>query len=378
LLQAILILILLFTQAYLKKRIHMTEIIAEIGVNHNGSLEMAKRLIDKAVECKVDTVKFQIGDPANFISPIASKAHYQKQNTGIEETQLDMVKKLVLKPESYRELNSYCKHKGVSFLATPFDKDSVNFLSKDLSLNTLKIASGEITNYELLYECAQTNKNLIISTGMSTLSEIRSALNFLMFCYLFPDDLPSTKNISKSNISNDYSKVLGNKVTLLHCTTEYPAPFESINLNAMTTLQETFGLSVGFSDHSLGIEAALAAIPIGAKIIEKHFTLDKNLPGPDHTASLTPDELEKLVIEIRKFEKILGSTEKKPHSIELENIEIVRRSIFANGNIKKGDFLTNENIICKRPSTGICSSKYWDLIGTKAVRNFVDNEQITY
>ena len=356
----------------------MTQIIAEIGVNHNGSLEMAKKLIDKAIQCKVDTVKFQVGDPKNVIAPIAPKANYQKQNTGVDESQLEMVEKIVLKSEDYKVLHDYCKKKKVEFLATPFDKASVKFLSEDLSLDTLKIASGEITNYELLYECAKTNKNLIISTGMSKLFEIREALDFLMFCYLYPDLIPNSKNIKESHTPKEYSRVLGNKITLLHCTTEYPAPLDSINLNAMTTIRKTFGLPVGLSDHSSGIEASLAAISLGAKIIEKHFTLDKNLPGPDHIASLTPNELRNLVKGVRKVEKILGSKEKSPQKVELENIKIARRSIFACRQIKKGDIFTNENITCKRPATGICSTRYWDIIGKRATRDFNENEQIVH
>ena len=287
-------------------------IIAEAGVNHNGDVNLAKKLIDAAVEVGSDAVKFQTFKAEQVISKFAEMAEYQKKNLGKEESQLEMVKKLELKYEDFRYLKSYCHDKGIMFLSSPFDIDSVRFL-KDLGLTIFKIPSGEITNYPLLREIGSYRKEVILSTGMASLGEIESALDVLI------ENGTERKNI-----------------TVLHCNTEYPTPFEDVNLKAMLTIKEAFKVKVGYSDHTLGIEVPIAAAALGATVIEKHFTLEKSLPGPDHKASLEPHELKSMVKAIRNIERALGNGIKKPSKSEIKNINIARKSIVTKINIKKG------------------------------------------
>lgn len=324
-------------------------IIAEIGVNHNGDFDTAKRMIDAANDCGVDVVKFQTFNVDALTSGQAEMAKYQKENIGKTESQKEMLSKLALSQEQFRELAAYCKEIGITFLSTPFDIDSVRFL--DSIQDIWKIPSGEITNYPYLVEIAKTGKSVILSTGMCTLDEIADALEVL-----------------KTNGTKD--------ITLLHCTTDYPTPPESVNLNAMLTLKEKFGYPVGYSDHTEGIEVDIAAVAMGATVIEKHFTLDRNMPGPDHKASLEPDELKKMVQAIRKIETAMGSGDKQPTKAELENRKVARKSIVAARDIGKGETFAEDNITTKRPGTGISPMRWKEVLGQKAARDFVADELI--
>ena len=326
-----------------------TLIIEEAGVNHNGSLERAKKLVEVAKECGADIIKFQTAKLDSLVSKTAKMADYQKANTGVIESQKEMLRKLLLRFEDFVEIADYCKEVGIQFLSTPFDIESVKFLNTMQDI--WKVPSGEITNYPYLVEIAKTKKEVILSTGMATLDEISDAVRVL-----------------KENGTTD--------ITILHCTTEYPAPIAEVNLKAMGMLKEKFGYPVGYSDHTQGIEIDLAAAALGATVIEKHFTLDKNLPGPDHKASLEPAELKAMVEGIRKIELALGVPEKQPSQIELKNRAVARKSIVAAKNIKKGEVLTEANITTKRPGNGLSPMKWLDVIGTKAVRDFEEDELI--
>ncbi len=321
-------------------------IIAEAGVNHNGSIKLAKDLIDVAVESGADAVKFQTFKAENLVSKTAEKADYQKKTTDALESQFDMIKKLELDVSTHKELLAYCQEKGIMFLSTPFDHDSIDLLS-DLGLQIFKIPSGEITNLPYLKHIGSLGKRVILSTGMSDLKEVEDALSILI-----------DAGTSKTNI------------TVLHANTMYPTPMEDVNLNAMLTIQKEFDISVGYSDHTLGIEVDIAAVAMGATVIEKHFTLDKVMDGPDHKASLEPEELMIMVKGIRNIEKALGSSKKKPSPSESININIVRKSIVANKDIQKGDLLTDKNIIVKRPGYGISPMKWDGIIGTVATKNY--------
>ena len=327
-------------------------IIAEAGVNHNGSIDLAYKLIDVAVESGADAVKFQTFKAENITSKNAPKAEYQKQTTDVSESQFDMLKKLELDVETHKELITYCKQKDIIFLSTPFDHESIDLLS-DLGLQIFKIPSGEITNLPYLKHIGSLSEQVILSTGMSTLEEVGDALNVL-----------TNAGTLKENI------------TVLHANTMYPTPMEDVNLNAMLTIQKEFGLAVGYSDHTLGIEVDIAAVVMGASIIEKHFTLDKTMDGPDHEASLEPEKLKEMVTSIRNIEKALGSSEKKPSPSESVNIKVVRKSIFANQNIKKGDLLTDKSIAVKRPGGGISPMQWDEVIGTISSKDYNADELI--
>lgn len=332
-----------------------TLIIAEAGVNHNGDINKAKKLIDAAILAGVDYIKFQTFKTELCISKNAVKAHYQIENTkNSSESQLEMVKKLELSFDQFVELKAYCTEKGIKFLSTGFDLESLEFLSK-IGITLAKIPSGEITNLPYLRKVAQLYSEVILSTGMATIEEIGDAINVLI----------------NSGLSKD-------KITILHCNTEYPTPMEDVNLKAMLHIKEEFGVNVGYSDHTLGIEVPIAAVALGATVIEKHFTLDKNLPGPDHKASLEPEELKQMVLAIRNIEKALGSSGlKEPSKSEVKNKEIARKSIVARENIKKGEVFTEDNITVKRPGTGI-SPMQWDFVlGKTAKRDFQEDELIT-
>ena len=321
-------------------------IIAEAGVNHNGSIELAKQLIDVAVDSGVDAVKFQTFKAESLVSKTAEKADYQKQITDVSESQFDMIKKLELDVETHKELIAYCQEKNIMFLSTPFDHESINMLS-DLGLKIFKIPSGEITNLPYLRHVGSLDKKVILSTGMSNLREVNSALNILIKAGTFKEN-----------------------ITVLHANTQYPTPMEDVNLNAMLTMQKEFGIAVGYSDHTLGIEVDIAAVAMGASCVEKHFTLDKTMEGPDHKASLEPNELKAMVGAIRNIEKALGSCEKKVSSSESDNINIVRKSIVASQMIKKGDLLTDKNITTKRPGNGINPMKWDNIIGSIAAKDY--------
>ena len=326
-------------------------IIAEAGINHNGSLNLAKKLIDVAMEAGVDAVKFQTWKTENLVTQDAIQAEYQKQNTQKEESQFDMLKKVELSYDDFIELKKYCDKKGIIFISTPDEEESAYFL-KNLQ-DIFKIGSGELTNIPFLRLIGGFGKKIILSTGMGNLGEIELALNTLI-----------KAGTKKENI------------TLLHAISEYPTPFEELNLKAIQTMKQAFGVEVGFSDHSLGIEASIAAVALGANIIEKHFTLDKNMLGPDHKASLEPDELKAMVKSIRNIEKALDDGIKKTMPCEVKNKFIVRKSIVAKKEIKKGEIFNKENLATKRVGDGL-EAKYWDLvIGNSANRNYKKDEAI--
>lgn len=330
-----------------------TIIIAEAGVNHNGSLAVAKKLVDVAAEAGVDYVKFQTFRAEKIASKSASKADYQKETTAIQESQLAMLKKLELTEDQHFELIDYCKMKNIKFLSTPFDIESIDFL-KSIGIKLGKIPSGEITNLPYLRKMARSFEHLVMSTGMSTMEELKAALNVFL-----------KEGISKDNI------------TILHCNTEYPTPFDDVNLKAMLSIEKKTGVKIGYSDHTLGIEVPIAAVALGATLIEKHFTLDKTMEGPDHRASLEPQELIDMVKGIRNIEKaISGTGDKTPSISELKNREIARKSIVASMTINKDDIFTEYNLTTKRPGNGISPMKWDSVIGKKAKRNFELDELI--
>lgn len=326
-----------------------TVIIAEAGVNHNGNLEMAKQMVDVAKDCDVDFVKFQTLKVASLVSRFAMTAEYQKQNMGTEESQMEMLKKISLSFEDFDELWKYCQSKDIGFLSTPFDIDSIHFLNDMVPF--WKVPSGEITNYPYLVEIAKTEKKVVLSTGMSNVKEIEVAVDVL-------------KQFGTSDI------------VLLHCNTQYPTPYEDVNLRAMNMLENHFGVEVGYSDHTNGIEIPIAAVAMGATIIEKHFTLDRNLSGPDHKASIEPGELRQMVTSIRNIEAAMGDGVKAVTKSEKENIDVARKSIVAAINIKKGEVFTSQNITTKRPGNGVSPMMWNDVIGRKAIRDFYEDELI--
>lgn len=352
-------------------------IIAEAGVNHNGSIEMAKQLVDAAQESGVDAIKFQSFQAQQLVVEEAPKAAYQKAQTGNEESQLQMLEKLQLSFNQQQELFDYCQQKKIHFLSSPFDLASAEFLIHQLGLTTIKLGSGELTNAELLYCIGKNQCDLILSTGMSDLEEIRQTLSVLAFAYLQPDGLlPNQKHFRQVIQSPQAQQVLIQKVKLLHCTTEYPCPYHEVNLNNIRTIREQFNLPTGFSDHTQGIHVSLAAVAMGATIIEKHFTLDRQLPGPDHRASIMPNELKQLVNQTREIESALGSAEKKVTTVEQQNRPIVRKGLYAQKTIVKGELFSPENLSVKRPETDLSAQYYWDLVGQPAKANYHPNEPI--
>ena len=328
-------------------------IIAEAGVNHNGSIEIAKKMIDVAVEAGVDAIKFQTFKTENLVSKSAKKAQYQKDNIkDSDNTQFNMLKKLELDIDTHRKLIEYCNSKNIMFLSTPFDHDSIDMLNK-LKLSIFKIPSGEITNLPYLRDIGSLKKKVILSTGMADIGEIEDALDVLV-----------NAGTPKKNI------------ILLHANTMYPTPMEDVNLRAMVTIGNTFDIAFGYSDHTLGIEVPIASVALGATCIEKHFTLDKTMEGPDHKASLEPDELKAMVKAIRNIELALGSGIKRPTQSEKPNIEVARKSIVAKKAIKKGEILTDDNLAVKRPNSGISPMRWDEIIGTVAMRDYKEDELI--
>lgn len=328
-------------------------IIAEAGVNHNGSIDLAKKLIDEAVIAGVDYIKFQTFKSEKLVSKAAKQAEYQQKNIGHEgETQYTMLKRLELSPADHEVLIDYCNSKGIKFFSTAFDMDSIDYLHS-LNLGLWKIPSGEITNFPYLRKIASFGEPVILSTGMSELNEIEEAIQVLIKYGVAKDD-----------------------ITVLHCTTEYPTPFTDVNLKAMLQIGVKFGVKIGYSDHTKGIEVPIAAVALGATVIEKHFTLDKNMEGPDHKASLEPAELKAMVTSIRNIESALGAGHKQVSESERKNIEIVRKSIVAASPIKKGETFTEDNLTVKRPATGISPMKWESVIGTIAKRDFEEEEAI--
>ena len=328
-------------------------IIAEAGVNHNGRLDLALKLCDAAKEAGVDAVKFQTWKTENIVTASARQAPYQTENTGVEESQYDMLKKLELSYAQFEEIQQYCKKIGIDFLSTPDEEESLYFLMSTLRLPLVKIGSGEVTNIPYLRTIASYKKPIILSTGMSTLAQVAVAYDTLL-------------------------KAGAPSVSLLHCTTNYPCPYDEVNLRAMQTLKDAFKCRVGYSDHTMGTEIPVAAVAIGAEIIEKHFTLNRNMEGPDHMASLEPQELKLMVQQIRHIETALGDGIKRPNKNEAENAKVVQKSILAKWAIKKGELLSADNLTVKRAGTGI-SSVYWDVVvGTQAQYDFDIDEPIRF
>ena len=355
-----------------------TLIIAEAGVNHNGSEELAFQLVDVAKASGVDIVKFQTFVTRNLVTQKAEQAQYQKANIGKEQLQYQMLEKLELSFESHKAIKNYCTTQGIDYLSTAFDSQSLAFLVNDLKLNLLKIPSGELTNTPFVLEHALTGCDIILSTGMANLAEIEFALSVITFGYLNQqlDKEPTTEAFKKAYASEEGQKLLRKKVTVLHCTTEYPAPFDEVNLNAMVQMHNEFNLPIGYSDHTAGVIVPVAAVAKGAVIIEKHFTLSKDMEGPDHKASIEPDELTQMVQDIRCIELALGSSEKQPTVSEIKNIAVARKSIVASANIKKGQRLSAENLTILRPGKGISPTKYYDILGSLAIKDFNEGELI--
>lgn len=325
-------------------------IIAEAGVNHNGDIATAKKMVDVAKEAGVDYIKFQTFVPEKLVSRYAEKAEYQKENTDAAESQLDMLRKLSLSENEFVSLREYCEEVGIGFISTPFDLGSIDFLER-LNMDFWKIPSGEITNLPYLEKIAKTGRKVILSTGMSDIQEIKDAVKVL-------EDNGTTE------------------IVLLHCNTQYPTPFEDVNLSAMCTIAKETGKEVGYSDHTKGIEVPIAAVAMGATVIEKHFTLDKTMDGPDHKASLEPDELTQMVSAIRHIEKAVGTGKKEPTASELGNKIVARKSIVAACKISKGEIFSEKNITTKRPGNGISPMEWHEVLGKIAPRDFIEDELI--
>ena len=354
-----------------------TYIIAEAGVNHNGSSKLAFLLVDAAVDAGADAVKFQTFKAEALVSEFAEKASYQKQATGSEETQFEMLRRLELGHDLHHQLYKHCQDKDIEFLSTAFDSESLRFLVGDLGLEKLKIPSGEITNAPLVLEHARTGCSLIVSTGMATLSEVESVLGVIAFGLTTARDVsPCREAFTRAYYSGAGQEALRDKVTLLHCTTEYPAPSADINLAAMDTLHQAFGLPVGYSDHSEGIAVSVAAVARGARLVEKHFTLDKALQGPDHKASLEPADLKLLVDSIRSVEMAIGDGVKGPRPSEVKNMGVARKSLVAATDIAKGTVFSVDNLAIKRPGNGISPMEYWDILGSRSRFDFKKGEVI--
>ena len=325
-------------------------IIAEAGVNHNGSFELAKKMVDAAKEAGADYVKFQTFNPKKLVSQYAEKAEYQKETTGSDETQLQMLQKLTLTEDNFLSLRDYCREVGIGFLSTPFDLDSIAFL-ETFDMDFWKVPSGEVTNLPYLEAIARTKRKVVMSTGMCDMNEIQDAIEVL----------------EKNGIT---------EITLLHCNTQYPTPYEHVNLSAMNSIRDALHKEVGYSDHTQGIEVPIAAVAMGATVIEKHFTLDKNMEGPDHKASLNPIELQQMVEAIRNIEQAIGNGLKEPSSSEMANKGVARKSIVASRSIKQGEVFSEENLTTKRPGTGISPMKWYEVIGKVAPRDFSEDEII--
>ena len=331
----------------------VTTIIAEAGVNHNGSIEIAKKMIDVAAFAGADLVKFQTFKAESLVIHSADKAEYQKKSTSMSESQFKMIKKLELDQTAHEELIEHCVQKGIRFLSTAFDHDSIDLLAK-LDIPFYKIPSGEITNQPYLRHLGRMGKPVVMSTGMSTLKEVQAAMNVLLDAGIKKDDL-----------------------TILHCNTEYPTPMKDVNLKAMLTIGEQLRVAIGYSDHTLGIEIPVAAVAMGATVIEKHFTLDRTMPGPDQAASLEPEELKAMVVAIRNIEKAMGNGVKKPSSSEIKNIPIARKSIVAANKIEKGEIFTEKNLTVKRPGTGVSPMLWGEVLGMIAEKDYLIDDEIS-
>jgi len=355
-----------------------TFIIAEAGVNHNGSLELAFKLINVAASAGADAVKFQTYRTKLLANESAGLAAYQIANTDEIDSQVSMLSKFELSNENHIELIEHAQQQGICFLSSPFDIESVKFLCEDLKLPTIKIPSGEITNGPYLRLIASYGPDIILSTGMANIEEIRLGLDVLAHGLLGLEEPSSIDDVHGVSQTAEGYEILNRKVTLLHCTSNYPAKFETINLRAIDELRKTFGLRVGLSDHSVGISVPIAAAAIDVDVLEKHITLDKNMEGPDHKASIEPDELRKMIDSIRDVEKAMGISKKELCPEEIENRVIVRKSLFAARDINQGDVFTPEDLIALRPEEGVSPMRYWNVIGSKAKKSYSKGEQIKF
>lgn len=356
-----------------------TLIIAEAGVNHNGQIDYALKLVDIAADAGADIVKFQTFKAKNLVTKDAKQSPYQIENTGIAESQYNMLSRLELSYDDHFTLLTHCNNRNIRFLSTAFDHESLDFLVNDIKLDLLKIPSGEITNLPFILAHAQTQCPIILSTGMSNLADIEIALGVIAFGYLYDTEnekSPSIDAFYTAYQSRKGQQLLKEKVTVLHCTTEYPAPFSEINLNAMNTIKQAFGVNVGYSDHSKGIAVSIAAAANNASVIEKHFTMDTSLPGPDHKASLSPEELNAMVIAIRQVEQAMGSTIKAQTTAEIKNVQVARKSLVASQFIKAGTDYSSENIDIKRPGNGVSPTQYWNYLNKSATRDYAIGELI--
>ena len=354
-----------------------TYIIAEAGVNHNGDFNLAKELVRAAAECGADAVKFQTFKASQLVTKSARKAEYQNENDASTSSQQEMLKKLELTNEEFIALNLECQKYNIDFLTTCFDKESLGVICKETNPSLLKIGSGDLTNLPLIVEHAKTGRDIIISTGMATLAEVEDAIAALAFGYLSERDEPESYAWMKRDYFTDEKlKLIKERVTILHCVTDYPAKPEDLNLDAIGQLKRIYNFSVGYSDHSLGIEACCAAVALGASCLEKHITLDKSMVGPDHAASASPSEFKVLVNAIRNLEKALIPRVKAPTERERANIAVARTYLVAGARISKGEIYTKKNLIIKRAGSGIVPSKYWDLMGSKAGKDYLVDESI--
>jgi N-acetylneuraminate synthase len=351
----------------------MPLIIAEAGINHNGCYETAIKLVNEAIKAKADIIKFQIFNSSSLVTPNAEKAEYQKENTEKEDSQLSMLRSLELSNSEFIKIKDHCEKNNIEFLATAFDDNSLNFLTDTLNVNYLKIPSGELTNLPFIMRHAKKNIPLIISTGMANNVDIENALAVITYARNFPNKTPKNFNELKI-LAQDLPPP--NNITLLHCTTSYPTPFEDANLLAIKTMQDKFKCDIGYSDHTQGILAPVIATSLGAKIIEKHITLDKTQPGPDHSSSIDTNELKQMISAIRQTKTLLGSHEKKISFSESKNLVSARKSIVASKSVEKGELLNSKNLTCKRPGNGTPPEKYWELLNTKATRSYKENDKV--
>lgn len=350
-------------------------VIAEAGVNHNGSRDLALRLVDAAADAGADIVKFQTFKAKELVTAEAPRAAYQARNTGDGGSQLEMLRRLELSVEDHQALVDRCKERGIAFMSTAFDVASLQFLAT-LDMPAIKVPSGDVTAAPLLLEAARLRRPIIMSTGMCTLGDVERALGVIAFGLLYNETPGSEADCAEAYASETGRAALERTVTLLHCSTEYPAPPASVNLRAMETLSQAFGLRVGYSDHTEGVDVSVAAVALGAVVIEKHFTLDRALPGPDHAASLEPDEVRQLVTGVRRVEAALGSSLKAPSAQELATARVARRSVVAARAIRCGETLSLDMLNVKRPGTGVSPFQIWDLVGRKALRDFALDELV--
>lgn len=353
-----------------------TFIIAEAGVNHNGDIDKALQLVDAAVAAGADAVKFQTFKSENLVTETAGKAEYQKKLTDSNESQIEMLKKLELSHENHFKVLEHCHRKNIEFMSTAFDLESLDFLLQNMDLKRLKLPSGEITNHPLILAHAKSGLDIIVSTGMATIAEIEQALAVIAGGFLIRSGEKPDYSWQKASASLQAQEMLQQKATILHCVSEYPAPADSLNLQALCSLKNTFGLRTGYSDHSLGIWAPISAVTLGATVIEKHFTLDKSLPGPDHQASLDSSELKAMVDGIRNVEKALGHGIKRPVAAEIVNREPIRKSLVCVAPIRQGQSITEAQIAVKRPETGTSPTRFWEIMGKPASRDYRPGEPL--